>query len=103
MIEQIPRLIFVAFSIYGMFVLITRWQVTRVMTVDRRFLFLFFILELSACITSGVLKIQAEVPVDVSSWMTVLSQSFLAAYLYYSVPSSFKRAHYRITRRRKRR
>lgn len=100
-LDNLPRLLYMAFSLYALVVLITRWQVSRVMTQDRRFLFLFFLLEAAVTILSGVLKIQSGADIDVSAYMTVLTQGFLAAYLHYSIPAHFKRAHYRITRRRK--
>lgn len=96
---QAPRIIYVAFSVYALFVLIARWRVTRVMTQDRRFLFLFFVMELTASILSGVTKALHDAHLDVSSWVTVLAQGYLAAYLYHSIPASFRRAHHRWTRR----
>lgn len=98
-VDNAPRLIYIGFSLYALAVLLTRWQVTRVMTQDRRFLLLFFTLEIVTSIISGTVKTLHDAPVDVSSWITVLTQSFLAAYLYYSVPASYRRAHHWITRR----
>lgn len=101
-IEQLPRLIYVAFSLYALVLLVTRWQASRVMTQDRRFLLLFFLMELANTVLSGVLKLTHEAHVDIATWFTALTQSFLAAYLYYSIPASFRRAHYRFTRRSRR-
>lgn len=99
LIEQAPRFIFVAFSFYCLLVVVTRWQVTRVMTMDRRFLLLFFVLENLTVIVSGCLKISADVRPDVGTWLSVLTQSFLAAYLYYSIPREYRRFYHRWTRR----
>lgn len=99
-LENLPRLAYMGFSLYALIVLFTRWHVSRVMTQDRRFLLLFFFMEASVTTLSGALKIHAGAAVDMSAYLTVLTQSFLAAYLHYSIPSSFKRAHYRLTRRR---
>lgn len=102
MIEQLPRLIFVGFTLYALVVLVTRWPATRVMTQDRRFLFLFFVLETVTVLVSGCLKISHETRIDIGTWLTVLTQSFLAAYLHYSIPPAYRRAHHRFTRRRPR-
>lgn len=96
---QLPRLVYVVFSLYALALLLFRWQITRVMTVERRFLFLFLILELVTTVLSGVLKVTAQTPVDPASWATVLTQAFLTAYLYYATPPSFHRWHHRFTRR----
>lgn len=98
-LEQIPRLAFITFSVYCLVVVVTRWQTTRVMTQDRRFLLLFFVLENITTITSGSLKIAANIAPDAGTWLTVLSQSFLAAYLHYSIPREYRRFHHRWTRR----
>jgi hypothetical protein len=103
LVEQMPRLLFTLFSVYCLLVVVTRWQSTRVMTQDRRFLLLFFILENVTVIVSGVLKMQTGIPTDVGTWLSVLMQSFLAAYLHHSIPAEFRRWHHRYTRRHLRR
>jgi hypothetical protein len=95
LLEQGPRLIYLAFSAYAAWVVCTRWQASRVMTQDKRFLMLFFLLEIATTMTSGVLKISAGVHLDVATWMTVLLQSFLAAYLHYAIPRSYRFWHRR--------
>lgn len=82
------RIGYVVFSLYSLLVLVSRWRVAKVLTQDRRFLFLFILLEVVSTTTSGLLKIAADAPSDVSVWLTLLTQSFLAAYLHHSVPRS---------------
>lgn len=99
-LDQSPRILVIPFAAYGLLVLVMRWRSTRVMTEDRRFLFLFFILQLATALMSACLKVIAGTPSDVSTWLALLTQSFLAAYLHYSIPRSFRRWHYIVTRRR---
>lgn len=99
-LDQLPRLLFAAFSVYCLVVLVTRWRFTRVLTRDRRFLFLFIAGHCLNVILSATLKITAGIPADYATWTTVLVQSFLAAYLHYSIPRDFRS---RARRRRRRR
>lgn len=96
---NLPRLLYIGFSLYSLVVIATRWQASRVMTMDKRFLLLFFIFNIVSTVVTGVLKIYIGVPPDFTVWLTVLTQSFMTAYLHYSIPPSFRRAHHRFTRR----
>lgn len=98
--EQLPRLVAAAFSVHSLLLLVTRWQVTRVMTQERRFLFAFFILQCSNSTMSAVTKAVHHVPLDVSSWGSALTQSLLCAYVYYAIPPEFRRWHHRFSRRK---
>ena len=102
LLEQLPRVVYLVFSVYALAVLVTRWPVTRVMTTDRRYLFLFFLLEIATTTLSGALKIAGGVPVDLGTYATVLTQVFLAAYLHHTVPGQYRRWYYRFTRGRAR-
>lgn len=86
---EAPRIGYLLFSAWSLLLVCTRWHATRVMTTDKRFLMLFFLLEIATGATSGVLRMVADAPLDVTSWMLLLLQSFLAAYLYYSIPRAF--------------
>lgn len=99
-IEVVPRLIYMFFSVYALAVVVTRWQASRVMTQDRRFLLLFFIMECVTTLVSGFLKIELGTPTDMSVMLTILTQSFLAAYLHHSIPAEFRRVRHHWTRRR---
>lgn len=101
MLEQLPRLIYVTFASYSLLLLLVRWRVTRVLTTDRRFLLAGLVLLFANSILSGVLKALAGYPTDVSSWGSVLSLSFLCAYLHYSLPAEYRRWHHRYSRRRR--
>src|SRR4051794_4059461 len=100
---HLPRLIYVAFSLYGLGLVLFRWQVTRLLTMERRFLLLFFLLELGNTVASGLIKTIVDAPVDPTAWLTVLTQSFLAAYLHYSVPREYRSLRRRLDVRRRRR
>jgi hypothetical protein len=85
-VEQLPRLAYLVFSGYALVLVVTAWPRTRVMTTDKRFLLLFFLLEIATTVTSAALRMWAGTPADPSTWLTVLCQSFLCAYLYYAIP-----------------
>ncbi len=96
----LPRLVYIAISVYALILVAHRWRATRVMTQERRFLWLFFVLELVTVILSGTLKTLGDTPGDASIWLTVLTQGFLASYLHYAIPREHKRPWHRFTRRR---
>lgn len=98
-VEQAPRLASLVFAAYCLFVLVTRWRFTRVLTQDKRFLFMFMALHCLNSVLSAVLKIHAHVQLDYSSWVSLLVQALLAAYLHYSIPRSFRHVHRRFRRR----
>lgn len=100
LLEQLPRFISLVFSVYCLGVVATRWRTTRILSQDKRFLLLFFILECGTVMTSSILKINMHVGVDVATWLTVQMQAFLAAYLHYSIPPEYRRFIHRFTRRR---
>lgn len=78
-------------ALYGLVVLATRWRAYKVMTQDRRWLFLALAMEQSTVVLSAVLKSCAGAPADVSIFPTLLTQAAFACYLHYSVPRSFRR------------
>lgn len=96
--EQLPRLGSLVFCGYALALIVTRWAGTRVMTTDKRFLLLFLVGEIATVALGAGVKIGHGVPTDISSWATVLLQSFLCAYLHYSIPAAYRRWWLRFSR-----
>jgi hypothetical protein len=90
LVLQLPRGIAMAISIYALGLVLFRWTATRVLSQDRRFLLLFFVMELGTNVISGLIKARNGVAVDISTWLTVPMQMFLTAYLHYSIPSEYR-------------
>lgn len=83
---ELLRGLYVLLSLYSLWVLVTRWRVVKVMTEERRWLFLFLVTTSIAAVFSGVIKIITGAPGDASVYLTVLSQALLGAYLHTFIP-----------------
>lgn len=96
---QLPRFAALVFIAYAVFLVIARWPITRVLTVERRFLLLFFLLELFAAATNTATRLGERSAPTVGTWLAMLTQAFAAAYLHYSIPAEYRRPWHRISHR----